>query len=457
MANPFYLLYFIHDDIGDEFNLNTLPNILEAVRTKYTNIILIHNKRFVRVDNKGKEFVFYQTSVSTVVKNAEGKNDFNRIHITFLWEDGFEFAFRHILKESGEDSLVGLITLSHAAGIVINRNAEKLPIVSSRAKIRHSFRKTKKGRRSKNTTYFFKDSADDKRFLCTKTVTEQVHPVQTNGFSANVFEAKYTRNLNTSFCKHYEGLFIFQLTSFFKKNKMKFRFIIFSNCYIQLFDNAFLFRPITGFTLGAESESDRVFWDFPTIINAIEANSDKPTDILTGQIFQDCKNKFAIVSTDITYRYFLCKLDKFTDLNTHFEKMIGVILSQLKNDNQFKLSIQKWLEKATTVTQTNTPFFDTLQFFQFSSSVSKIKFDNDVQSYSSLLENEIVIQRNVEDSAFCGYAIYLPRTLDEFNTLKGPLCNYFNSPDKNDFVLASQYDELLIELFRPTEVARPNP
>lgn len=443
MIKPFYLLYFIHDDLESEFELNTLLNILAAPKTKYTNILLLHNKRFVRIDKKGVESAYYETIIRKVCNNGNGLNSFKLVHKALLWQDAFKYVFSNIIPR--KNRRIGLITLSHAAGIVINRNGKDLPLLTSPGSIRDFIRRSRPVSRFLNKSYFFATEADNKVYVSTKTVIGSVKPNGNIQPPVNVFEAKYVRTEAQFFCKYYEGLFIYQLSSFFAKERIKFEFIILSNCCVQLFDNAYLLAPVTKYMMATESDNDRVFWNLPVIAKTIEQHRGESSRTLVKEIFDNCAAAFIV--PDNTLHYFLSGLEDFEKLDIVFEQLIDAILEQLGSDKQFKLALQNWLPTAPIIIRDpRFAFIDTIVFFEKSNELSQVKFLDKINAYKQVL-SDVIVSRRSTGEGFCGFALYVPRTLAEFQKLNGAACNYFNSFDKNPFVLHSHYDEFLIALY----------
>lgn len=443
MNSQFGLIYFIHDDLEQEFRLNTLPNILNAGVKPFVKIVLVHNRRIPFEDARNKKLVRYETEVSEVVAES-GVSAFKLIGKRNAWQNAFDIAtaFLHRFGITGENT--GLIILSHAAGMVINRNGEEVPIVRLPDRVINFVGRLLNVDRFRSR-YFKKRSERKRLYVCSRSVVDRVAPVSNEDDA--LFESKYTRRHDVSYCKTYEGLFTHQLSSFFISKQQRFAFIIFSNCDIQLYDTGFLFSPITRFIIGAQSNSNRTVWDFPLITEVISANVTADADHIVGKLFDECTSRFSDRVDVDGYHYFMTDLKHFGELHLLFEKIVKEIFAKSKMDRQYKAAILAWVgDKGTPTTSEYHPFFDLVAFFQKADELSKRRFTQHVNEFKELLAKKIIVKRKSADNR-CGFSLYLPRNRKQFNSTKGGICNYFNSENRNRFAMESSYDSLLLALF----------
>lgn len=433
MSSNHALIYFIHDDINIEFENILSSNILKATVPAEIKVLLAYNRRIVNGDH-----VFYTTEVSELITEQLVPTRLKLLSVLTTWQEAFRFMHNH-LTETKFNTRIGLIVLSHSGGIVINRNNDTLPVIKNR----NLLVRLKNGTPIENNRYVVKTKDKDSFFLSTKTIVDTAVPGNTEG---QLFKQKYIRQSNIPFCKTYEGLFTFQLSDFFKANNLKFGFIIFSNCTILIYDNGFLFTPYTDFIIGAETDNNMHTWDFPTIINVMEKNLSASPLQMIKEIFSKCLQNFSTISTDKTYRYFLMQSINFPSLNKLFEDIISSILNDVRVAPSYKTGLLEWVKHARA-TNERIPFFDLIMFFQAANKLAKNKLDNSINAFSKLLKENIIVDRNVDDPSFCGFSIFLPRTKQQFESLKGGICNYFDVENKNDFTLHSLYDDLLQALF----------
>lgn len=437
MSNQYAIIYFIHDDIGIRFEGLLQSNILQARIPTTIKAYLIFNKRVVKPDH-----VEYISEVSEIVTTDASSTTLNNLSTFTIWQDAFLFVFVQ-LKQLGLHQKVGMIALSHSAGIVINRNGEKLPVIVSDSKNKNLVTKLRGKTRTEDNRYIVKPANRGTVFVNTKTV---VNLSEKNNSQGKIFRKRYLRTPHIGYCRNYEGLFTFQLSKFFSEEELKFEFIIFSNCNIQVYDNGFLFAPITNFTIGAESNNNLTTWDFPTIINTMAENLTVPPLSMLKEIFKSCIQHFSTISSDITYRYFLTGSDNFNLLHQQFEKIIIAITQEIKSNPSFKKGLLRWLKDAEA-TNSLVPLFDVVKFFSIANNMSGNKLATDMQLFSKQLQN-IVIARNSNDPNYCGFSLYLPRNKQSFDSTKGGICNYFNPENQNEFIKNSEYETFLISLFQ---------
>lgn len=435
MSSQYALIYFIHDDIASEFEFILNLNILKAKLPSTIKSYLIYNKRIAQ-----KTSVSYITHVSEIISETGKPTRLQPLTIRLIWQDAFNFVRNH-LQENAFTGKTGLIILSHAAGVVINLNNEKVPITKFLNKNRDLLIRLRNRSNTVDAVYL-RSRKGNSTFISTKTIVDNSSKTSGNQLQ---FIKKYIRKRGIPYCKKYEGLFTFQLSQFFKEENWLFEFIIFSNCNILLYDTGYLFAPFAKYIIGAESLSNMHTWDFPIIINTIKDNLQNPTRELLQQLFSACIDNFFRDRTERIYRYFLTETENFSSLHSSFEEVIKSIISNLEEPT-FKAGILDWVSKAIA-TDDFIPLFDVLSFFEFANQIAGNKFTSSLNTFKTILTGKIIITRNSDEPAFCGYSLYLPRSEKEFRSIKGGLCNYFNPASKNEFTLNSKYDDLLLSLF----------
>jgi hypothetical protein len=447
MANSFALIYFIHDDLHEEFSRNIVPTLLNASFHGGIKIILIHNIRQEHAPtNESGPFVTYRCRVSEVTRRPDGTLEFSQLTDEVSdWDQAFLHAFGR-LKITGFLDRIGIITLSHSNGFVINRNGEVLPIRFFRSVL--NFFKQLFGKRvSSNLKYIKRRTSDKGVFVNVETVLENV--------DGTGFKSRYSR-VNDNFCKTYEGLFVFRLASFLEKKVVteilqgrKIAFYISSNCNFQLYDNVYLFAPIAEFIMGAQSRNSSTFWDFPVIAKAIQDKVTAGNRDISLTIFDRCRSKFIAERTERIKHYFLSESVEIRNcLHSHFENIIKIIMQNIATDTSYSgklLDIISKLEE--TSNDPAIPYFDILEFFTAVNEVSSIKFDAGLAAFTKA-RAKVVIDSFVLEKQLSGFSIYLPRNKEEFDRLKAVHCNYFGKENRNDFSDNSSYEEFLTAVFR---------
>jgi hypothetical protein len=453
MNTSFGLIYFIHDDPSSVFKLNIIPTISDARFNENIKVVLVHNKRHQHV-NGTNTLITYTTEVSHIVKGADGKSTLDLISTEKIWQDGFKVAF-DVMKgyaESGRFVKLGMITLSHSNGFVINRNGESTAAALEVEVVEPN----------PNLRKIKKDIDDHHIFLNSLTVLEQT--VQQNGDADKaLFKTAYTRVVDskTAFCQKYEGLFLAEFSKFLKELLTDFNsfikappgtkmsFFISSNCNFQLYDNLLLFAPLSDFIMGAQSLNSIRFWHFPSIINAIRVKMEDSNKDLCRFIFDICTEQFEEEDQSGRRHYFLTGTHNFSELHLKFEMIVRGIKDCIKNDNSFAA---KLLKRTATLKVTSgfeaIPFLDILQIFDEVAAMQPVQFLETVSKFRCLL-NEAITASFLKEDNFCGFSLYLPRNKEEFNALTGPRCNYFlNTESRSDFALHSSFDEVLSDLFK---------
>jgi hypothetical protein len=313
--------------------------------------------------------------------------------------------------------------------------------------LRHFFNRFRSQRRIDNFKYIERKKADGSRFICTTTIVDRINESR-HRESQPLFATKYNRKAKPFFCKNYEGLFTFQFSEFLKTKNLKFSFIIFNNCNIQLYDNGYLFAPVTEFIAGSQSLNDFTFWDFPIICKTITGNIDVSSEKMNEQIFESCEKEFFLNSTDQTLHYFLIKTADFKNLHNHFSIIVEAIEKKVKADLDYREQIVTWLSSAAVTSDfLELPFFDILIFFNIANEKGNNMFEADLNQFRLILETRIIHKKSSQGKDHCGFSLYFPRSKQEFNDLKGELCNYFHPSVMNEFTQNSRYDELLLALY----------
>jgi hypothetical protein len=443
MKKRFGLIYFVHDDTGEVFSGNTIPTILHEPESDKVKVILIHNQR-MQVNKGQQEAVTYRSAVKHVITNDQGFTDFKTLKDNFSrWEDAFVFALDFLQKENYFDRL-GLISLSHSNGFVINRNGETLPILSSK-----TFAASRLGS-------FTKDLPDNE-VLVNASVLEKSTDTDAAVTEA-LYKPVYTSSID-EFCMTYEGLFFAQFSNFLREElkkfgDKKFSFFISNNCNFQLYDNIFLFSDIAEYTMGSQSYSSVHFWHFPTIVHAIESTLSKGTETMCKLIFQLCIERFRRGNKEIDKHYFLVDCAQFiSDLNPFFTIIIDMLIQKIKTAG-IRQKLLQGLELLTiTSDDKKIPFFDALQFFTRAGLILNWdEFDRHVAKFEGVLQDtSVVVSRFVKDRRkLCGFSLYLPRNREDFTSLDSSKCNYFGRIVKGElggFAAKTKYDEFLKMLF----------
>jgi hypothetical protein len=442
MKKKIGLIYFIHDDTNEVFSESVVPTILHTSVSEDIKIILIHNVR--RQFNLEKDAVTYTSAVKEVVKDTDGFTAFNTLKENILlWEDAFDFAFDYLSEQKYFDSL-GLITLSHSNGFVINRNGEVLSTVDAAAQLRSvSFRS------------IVRKFSDDEVFVNARSVMEKDD--KNNGLQQDtIFHPVYTRE-NDQFCKTYEGLFFAQFADFLRTKLDKFGdkqfdFFISSNCNFQLYDNIFLFSNVARFTMGAQSFSNISFFHFPTIMDAIIATLEKDTESMCKLIFQLCIERYRRHRKEIIKHYFLVDCGEFmSKLNPLFKRMMEIMVEKMKAQGINKRLIQSINLLMITSDDGEIPYFDTLQFFRKAANIiDSSEFDILFDRFEEFSRTSIVSRFVLDGRNLCGFSLYLPRKQAEFDGLLGQKCNYFGrivNKRVSEFASQTMFDEFLKLLF----------
>lgn len=451
MTTSFCLIYFIHDDPGLVFKLNVIPTILDTPYQENIKIILIHNRR-EEVRKGEQKFISYNTTVQEVIKGGNGKSEFLLIGEEQTWQMGFGIAFTHLKKfaNSGRFVKLGLITLSHSNGFVINRNGENVAAGISSAD----------DSKNPDLSSIIANVDDENIFVNALTVLEEAY-VQ-NDDNKILYKQAYIREADDGqfFCKNYEGLFVSEFAKVLKvlladfnksinvPEETKLCFFISGNCNFQLYDNLFLFAPLANFLMAAQFLNSIRFWHFPTIIQAINMKMENDNQDLCRFIFDLCAANFAAKTPSDHRHYFLTSTHNFSELNLKFEMIVEGIRQCVQTNHVFS---EELLKKLLLLTETSgfitIPFFDVAEIFDLAVAIQPDEFGPAVIKFKKLLCDAIVTTY-INGRSLCGFSLYFPRDKTEFNAHRGPQCNYFLNKEANPFALNSAFDNILLALFK---------
>jgi len=444
------LIFFIHDD-NFEFSalkLNTLPKVEINEKVK---LILIHNKRiFLRkldesetgLNSIKEDLVYYRTIIKTLERR---ENEIVEVELKELitWKEGFEYLFANYSAKK-----IGLYTLSHAAGIVINRNNVDLisQTYQKSFKTVQRLRSFPKGHKSE---YIALKLDNFQTYYTLKTITFKEY----NAY-LNPYPIKYIRNFDFKYCKNYEGLFTFEfaqvLTQFL--NGKKLAFIVFSNCNMLLYDNGFLFNSITENIIASQSYSDPLFSNPRVLVETVYENTEVSSDEMAKLLFSNFIEKDPIA--DKSRFYFLLSTKDFNKIHGLFNDFLESLIKELIGNQGLKQEILKLLRTnllPSTSDDRRISFIDVVNLFDRICSLPTIHNISNLKNLSlqfqEMFLSNLVISRSQPDTDHQGLSIYLPLSKEHFEDLKGPICNYFNKDNPNWFLQSSAYDEFIMTLY----------